>query len=131
VVVVSDLHSNGKRKKINDTLENNDIDYLIRKESVTCTRYYRHRINALRQFIFHDENIFGKISDYFFVTNFQNRGNEHDHTLFWIEGALVYGADNNSEIEQFVDKYITCNIDHLELDLAKFHIHYHTRSCRK
>ena len=42
---------------------------------------------------------FGKISDYFFVTEFQNRGNEHDHALFWIEGALVYGADNNSQIE--------------------------------
>jgi hypothetical protein len=43
----------------------------------------------------------------------------------------VYGADNNSEIEQFVDKYITCNTDHLDPELAKVHRHYHTRSCRK
>jgi hypothetical protein len=74
---------------------------------VTCTQYYRHRINALRQWIFHDETFFGKILDYFFLTEFQNMGNEHDHTLLWIEGALVYGDDKNSEIEQFVDKYIT------------------------
>jgi hypothetical protein len=106
VVAVSDLHRNRKRKKETDTLENNDIHYLIRKDLVTCTHYYRHRINALRQLICHDETFFGKISNY-------------------------YGADNNSDIEQFVDKYITCNTDHLDPELAKVHRHYHTRSCRK
>jgi hypothetical protein len=65
VVSVSEFHRNKKRKKETDTLENNDIDYLIRKDLVTCTRYYRHRINALRQLICHDETFFGKISDYF------------------------------------------------------------------
>jgi hypothetical protein len=113
VAAVSDLHKNMKRKKKTDTLENDSIDYLIRKDLVTCSRYYRHRINALRQLICHDEIFFVKISDYFFVTEFQNRGSEHDHTLLWIEGASVYGYDNNSQIEKFVDKYITCNIDHL------------------
>jgi hypothetical protein len=38
------------------------------------------------------------------VTEFQNKENEHDHALLWIEGALVYRDDKNSEIEQFVDK---------------------------
>jgi hypothetical protein len=49
----------------------------------------------------------------------------------WIEGALVYGAYNNSEIKKFVDKYIICNTDHLDPELAKVHKHYHTRSSRK
>jgi hypothetical protein len=131
VSVVSDSHRNRKCKKQTDTLENNDIDYLIRKDPVTCTRYYRHRINALRQLICHNETFFKKISNYFFVTEFQNRGNEHDRALLWIEGAPVYGADNNSQIEQFVGKYITCNTYHLDPELAKVHRHYHTRSCRK
>jgi hypothetical protein len=51
VASVSNPHRNRKRKKQIDTLENNDIDYLIRKDPMTCTRYYRHRINALRKFI--------------------------------------------------------------------------------
>jgi hypothetical protein len=38
------------------------------------------------------------------VTEFQNKGSEHDHALLWIEGAPVYGNENNSQIEQFVDK---------------------------
>jgi hypothetical protein len=114
VVVISNLHRNMKCKQQTNTVENNDIDYLIIKDPMTCTRYYRHIINTLRQLICYDETFFGKILDYFFVTKFQNRGNEHDHALLWIEGSLVYGADNNSQIEQFVDKYITCNIDHLD-----------------
>ena len=131
VSTLTELSTNRGTQKYTQTLEDIDIDYLIRKDPVTCTRYYRHRINSLRQLICHDEMFFGKISNYFFVTEFQNRGNEQDHTLLWIEGALVYGADNNSEIEQFVDKYITCNIDHLDPELAKVHRHYHTRSCKK
>jgi hypothetical protein len=98
VTTVSALYRNRKRKKQTDTLENDDIDYLRRKYSVTCTRYYRHRVNSLRQLICHDEMFFEKISDYYFVTEFQNRGSEHDHALLWIEGAPVYGNDNNSQI---------------------------------
>jgi hypothetical protein len=96
VASVSNLHRKRKRKKQTDTLENNDIDYLIRKDPVTCTRYYIHIINALRQLICHDEKNFVKISNYFFVTELWNRGNEHDHALLWIESARVYGAGNNS-----------------------------------
>ena len=55
VASISDLHRKRKREKETGALENNDIDYLIRKHQVTCTRYYRHRINALRQLICHDE----------------------------------------------------------------------------
>ena len=99
MAIVSNLHRNRKHKNQTDTLENNDIDYLIRKDLVTCTRYYGHRINALRQLICHDGTFFGKISDYFFVIEFQNKENEHDHALLWIEGAPVYGDDNNSQIE--------------------------------
>jgi hypothetical protein len=131
VVSISDLHRNKKCKKQTDTLENNRIDYLIRKDPMTCTQYYRHIINSLRQLICHDETVFEKITDYFFVTEFQNRGNEHDHALLWIEGAPVYGADKKLEIEQFVEKYITCNTNHLDPELAKVHRHYYTRSCRK
>jgi hypothetical protein len=112
-------------------LENDDIDYLIRKYPVTCTHYYRRRINSLRKFICHDETFFEKISNYNFVTEFQNRGSEHDHALLWIEGAPVYGNGNNSHIEQFLDKYITGNTYHLDPELFKVHRHYHTRSYKK
>jgi hypothetical protein len=71
---VSALYRNMKRKKQIDTLENDDIDYLIRKDQVTCTRYYMHRINDLRQLICHDETFFEKISDYFFLLSSRIEG---------------------------------------------------------
>ena len=78
-----------------------------------------------------DSTFFGKISDYYFVTEFQNRGTEHEHGLLWIENAPIYGKERNSEIDKFLDNYITCNTDHLEPDVAKLHKHHHTRSCKK
>jgi hypothetical protein len=111
---------NGKHTK---TLEDNDIDYLIRKDPVTCSHYYRYRINALKQLICLDEMFFGKVSNYYFVIKFQNRGRKHEHGLLWIECAPIYGMDNGSKIEKFSDKYITCDANHLDPDLAKSHKH--------
>jgi hypothetical protein len=58
-----------EREKRNqtETLENDGIDYLIRKDPVTCTHYYKHRINALKKLICHDEMFFERILDYYFV----------------------------------------------------------------
>jgi hypothetical protein len=52
----------GKREKIKhiETIEKCDIDYLVRKVLVTCARYYRHRIHALKQFLCQHETFFEK-----------------------------------------------------------------------
>ena len=54
-----------------------------------------NRINALRQLICHDDKYCGNIKDYFYLTEFKNRGSEHDHGLLWIKDALVYGTNTN------------------------------------
>jgi hypothetical protein len=46
-----------------------------------------------------DHSSFGHISNYYFVTEFQNHGNEHNHGLLWIKDALMYGMHTNEEIE--------------------------------
>ena len=131
VTTLSKLYNNRKNRKHIETIEECDIDYIVRKDTVTCTRDYRHRINAIKRLICQDETFFGKILDYYFVTEFQNRGSEHDHGLLWIEDAPIYGKNNNLEIENFVDKYITCDTDFLDSNLAKVHEHHHTKSCKK
>jgi hypothetical protein len=40
----------------------------------------------------------GKYQTSYFVTEFQNRGSEHEHGLLWIEDAPIYGKDSDSEI---------------------------------
>ena len=113
------------------TIKKCDIDYLVRNDPVICARYYRHTIRALKQLLLLDETFFGKIIDLYFVTEFQNRGSAHEHGLLWIEDAPIYQKNNNLEIENFLDKYITCNIDNLDQNFLKMHQHCHTRICRK
>jgi hypothetical protein len=98
VSTLNELDKNNKKRKKTDTLEDTDVDYLIRKDPVTCTCYYRHKMNALKQMICHDDTFFEKVSDHYFVTKFQNRGSEHEHGLLWIENAPIYGKDSNMQI---------------------------------
>ena len=60
-----------------------------------------------------------KILDFYFVSEFQNRGSAHEHGFLWIENAPIYGKKSNLEVKNFLDKYITCNIDNLDRNLAK------------
>lgn len=101
---LTELYRNMKKRKHIETIEKYDIDYLVRKDLVTCAHYYRHRIHALKQLLCHDEIFFGKISKLYFVTEFQNRGSAHEHGLLWIENAPIYGKTNNLKIENFLYK---------------------------
>ena len=120
-----------KKQKIENEIVENEIDSMIRNDPVTCARYYRNRINARRQLICHNDNYYGKIKDYFYITEFQNRGSEHDHGLLWIKDAPIYGTNTNEEIETFVDRYLSCNSSILEDDLKILQHHRHTKTCRK
>ncbi|XP_059070801.1 uncharacterized protein LOC131860407 [Cryptomeria japonica] len=126
-----DLHYSKVDEQRDITQIGNHKFQLIKKDPVTCARYYRHRINAMKKLILSDNSFFGDISDYFSVTEFQNRGNEHDHFLIWTKDAPIYGKATTTDIVQFVDKYITCSTEHLDNSLANLHKHHHTKQCRR
>jgi len=125
------LDSKRKKRKHIETIEDYKIDYLIRKNLVTCTCYYRHRINALKKRYLKKETFFGEIVDYYFVTKFQNKGSEYEQGLLWVKNAAIYRFNSNSDIQNFVENYLTCSTNHLDLELAKVHEHHHTRICKK
>lgn len=52
----------------------------------------------------------GKIKDYFYRVEFQQRGYPHVHCLFWIENAPQIDKNTNEEIVEFIDKYVTCEL---------------------
>jgi len=125
------LHDKRKKRKHIETIEDCNINYLIRNNPVTYGCYYRHMINALKKMISQEKTFFGEKVDFYFDTEFQNRGSECEHGLLWVENAPIYGVNSNNDIENFVDNYLTCNIDHLDPKLAKIHEHHHTKSCKK
>jgi len=82
VTTLNELHRNKNKRKKTNTLEVTDIDYLIRKDRVTCNHYYRHKINALKKMIFHNDTLFGRFFDHYSVTKFHNMRSEHEQRLY-------------------------------------------------
>ena len=52
----------------------------------------------------------GEIEDYGIRIEFQARGSPHAHCVIWIKDAHRYGVDDNKDVYEFIDKYITCSI---------------------
>ena len=119
------------RKPSTNELDKNEPSSLIRNDLVTCVQYYRSMRDALCQLISHDHKYYGEINDYFYVTKFQNWGNEHEHDLFWIKFAPIYGQNTNIEIENFIDKYLSTNSLLVAKNLRALQHHYYIKSCRK
>ena len=49
----------------------------------------------------------GKVKDWFYPVEYQQRGSPHIHMLIWLEGAPVFGVDKNEDMTSFIDQIIT------------------------
>jgi hypothetical protein len=56
------------RIKKDDSL---NIKELVTNDLITCARYYEHIMNNFHKLIENIDLIFGKVKDYFFITEFQ------------------------------------------------------------
>ena len=74
----------------------------------------------------------GKVQDYFYRVEFQQRGSPHIHMFVWIENAPTLETNSEREIVQFVNNYVTCNADNKKTaNLVSLQSHKHSRTCRK
>ena len=70
-------------------------------------------------------------------TEFQNSRTEHIHTLIHIVDAPKIDENEDSEVVEFIDKYITCALPdetkYPEMSnlVKKVQTHHHTTTCRK
>ena len=79
-------------------------------------------MKSFRKICSKDKSIFGHLVDYFFITEFQHRGSEHDHGLLWIENVTT---------EKFIDKYISCDNYILTSNFREAQIHRYKKTCQK
>jgi hypothetical protein len=78
-----------------------------------------------------DDMIFGPLLDLIFVIKSQNSGSEHEKGLSWVVNAPnIHGLDSNHIIENFADKYITCDNDELTPNLHEAQRYHHKKTCR-
>ncbi|KAJ8018509.1 ATP-dependent DNA helicase PIF1 [Holothuria leucospilota] len=107
---------------------------LIQSDPVTCVRFFDHRLQVFINDVLRGSlHPIGVIKDYFLRIEFQQRGSPHAHIMFWIENAPTYNKNPISEIETFVDQYISCSsdVDNESTPMLQLQTHKHSKTCRK
>ena len=137
LITILEKISTGKVKTVEE-IKNMKIEYkyhLIKDDPVTCAQYFDHKFREILKVLKHESGPFApfKLIDYFIRVEFQHRGSPHVHCLLWLDnGPKIDNLGNFEEIEEFIDKYITCDseVDQIK-DNIKLQQHKHTKSCRK
>jgi hypothetical protein len=108
---------------------------LIQSDPVTCARYFDYQFNTFLKDILRRELApLGKIKDWFYRVEYQQRGSPHIHMLIWLENAPVFGVDKDEDVIAFIDQIITCGKpenDSNLLELVNRQTHRHSHTCRK
>ena len=102
---------------------------------VTCARHFDYQISQFpTNCPFDKAQPLGKISDWFYRVEYQQRGSPYIHMLTWLEGAPVFGVDGDAVVTYFIDKIISFQwpVDNPELhQLVNRQIHRHCHICKK
>lgn len=121
-----------------ETLKWTDKCEMLRRNPVTAARMFDFRWHCfLKDVLMSPSHPIGKILDYFYRVEFQQRGSPHAHCLFWIENAPQIDKNTDSEVVEFVDKYVTCELpsdDNELLDIVSTvqqHSKRHAKTCKK
>ena len=105
---------------------------LVQKDPVTCSRFFNYRVQQFINIVLKSEhNPIGKVTDFFYIVEFQQRGSPHIHILIWVEGAPSYKQDSNEDIVKYIDQFVSCSAVPELKDLIDLQVHKHAKTCRK
>jgi hypothetical protein len=108
---------------------------LIQSDPVTCARHFDFQFNTfLKDVLMSELAPLGKIKDWFYRVEYQQRGSPHIHTLIWLENAPVFGVDKDEDVVAYIDSVIACrkpDNDPELLELVARQTHRHSHTCRK
>ncbi|XP_026121918.1 uncharacterized protein LOC113104784, partial [Carassius auratus] len=122
-----------------DELDWSDRCGMLKRNPVTAARMFDHRFHCfLKDVIMSPAQPIGKIIDYFYRIEFQQRGSPHTHCLFWVENAPQVDREDDDEVAAFVDRYVTCEMPpedetemHEIVSTVQQHSKRHAKTCRK
>ncbi|XP_038139885.1 uncharacterized protein LOC119782800 [Cyprinodon tularosa] len=131
------LRQEGRTQTLEE-LQYEDKCELLRRNPVTAARMFDFRFHVfLKEVLMSRANPIGKIVDYYYRVEFQQRGSPHCHCLFWVEGAPVLDRDTDEEVIAFIDKYVTCQLPPEDDSLYEIvssvqqHSKRHSKTCKK
>ncbi|XP_067257297.1 uncharacterized protein [Chanodichthys erythropterus] len=122
-----------------DKLDWSDRCGMLKRNPVTAARMFDYRFHYfLKDVIMSPAQPIGKIIDYFYRIEFQQRGSPHTHCLFWVENAPQVDRDDDNEVVAFVDRYVTCEMPpeqqkemHEIVSSVQQHSKRHAKTCKK
>ena len=80
----------------------------IQNDPVTCATHFDYQVNQfLQKFLLSSLVPLGKITDWFYRVEYQQRGLPHIPMLIWQKDALVFGINSDIEVIAFIDEIIT------------------------
>ncbi|KAK3087854.1 hypothetical protein FSP39_011503 [Pinctada imbricata] len=106
---------------------------LVQKDPVTCSRTFNDRVQQfIKIFLKSPHQPIGRVTDYFYRVEFQQRGSPHIHMLVWVDDAPKYPKDSEETVVEFVDQYVTCSNERESIaGLIDLQTHKHSKTCRK
>lgn len=115
-----------------EELTKKDVNNLIRENPVLAARLMRHRLETVFTEVLQKTRVLGRLVDYYWRDEFQNRGSVHNHSLLWAENAPTWKPHHNDqEVCAYVDKYLTCSSEAVEPELIRLQIHKHRRCLKR
>ena len=108
---------------------------LLQSDPATCARHFDRKVQLLFKFLKSTAEPLGKLEDYFYRVEFQQRGSPHIHCLLWIED-LPELENNAEDTVRFIDRHISTtkpceDIDDEMSKLVANQMHRHSHTCRK
>ena len=108
---------------------------LIQSDPATCARHFDRQVQLLFKFLKSEVEPLGKLEDYFYRVEFQQRGSPHIHCLLWIKDSPQLEGNTEDAI-LFIDRYISTEKPCEEIDdemskLVANQMHRHSHTCRK
>jgi len=107
---------------------------LIRRDPITCARYFEWRFRLWKKYILlANEGAFKgyRVIDFYFRVEFQHRGSPHVHGMIWLEGAPKYIENSKESAEEcvkFIDQFISCQAN---VEGVIHQSHKHTFTCER
>ncbi|KAL1277145.1 hypothetical protein QQF64_023818 [Cirrhinus molitorella] len=128
-----------------ETVNFSELDWsekceILRSNPVTAMRMFEKRVEALmRDLIMSPAQPIGEVIDFYYRVEFQLRGSPHIHCLFWVKDAPEFENDQDQDVCDFIDKYISCKLPdpnqdpklHRIVSEVQMHSRNHSKSCRK
>ena len=105
---------------------------------IAATMFYNRVKSFISDVIRSPANPIGQVEDYYYRTEFQQRGWPHIHMVVWVKDAPKLDENTDDEVTEFVDQYISCESPpetdselHEIVNSVQVHTKKHTKSCRK